>query len=76
MSVVISLCRHTFHVPISIGALMALVGIMTFIAGLVMLVRAKRAMHHSSLPPPSATNPYAIVDDRVKRAALLQACTI
>ena len=62
------MCIPLMVVPISIGALMALVGIITFIAGLVMLVRAKRVTHHYSLPPPSATNHYATVDDRVKRA--------
>ena len=28
-----------------------------FIAGVVMLVRAKRVLHHSSQPPPTATAP-------------------
>ena len=63
-----SMCIPSMVVAICIGALMALVGIITFIAGVVMLVRAKRALRHSSLPPPSVTNPYVTVDDRVKRA--------
>ena len=62
------MCVSLMVVPISVGALMALVGIITFIAGVAMLVRAKRVTHHSSQPPPSATNPYVTVDDRVKRA--------
>ena len=62
------MCVPSMVAAISVGALMALVGIITFVAGLVMLVRAKRVTHHSSQPPPSATNPYVTVDDRVKRA--------
>ena len=53
-------------VPVSAGALMALVGIATFIAGVVMLVRAKRVLHHSSQPPPPGTNHYEMVDEREK----------
>ena len=53
-------------VPVSAGALMALVGIATFIAGVVMLVRAKRVLHHSSQPPPPGTDHYEMVDERVK----------
>ncbi len=57
-------------VPISIGTLMFLVGIATFITGVVMLVRAKRVQHHSSQPPPPGTDHYEMVDEGGKRAAL------
>ena len=57
-------------VPISAGALIFLVGIVTFIAGVVMLVRAKRVLHHSSQTPRNGTNHYDMVDEGVKRAAL------
>ena len=57
-------------VPVSAGALMALVGIATFIAGVVMLVRAKRVLHHSSQPLPPGTDHYEMVDEGGKRAAL------
>ena len=56
--------------PLSISVLMALVGIATFIAGVVMLVRAKRVLHHSSQPPPTGTDHYEMVDEEVKRATL------
>ena len=49
---------------------MFLVGIATFIAGVVMLVRAKRVLHHSSQPPPPGTDLYDIVDERMKRSTL------
>ena len=49
---------------------MFLVGIVTFIAGVVMLVRAKRVLHHSSQPPPPGTDHYEMVDDGVKGAPL------
>ena len=49
---------------------MFLVGIVTFIAGVVMLVRAKRVLHHSSQPPPPGTDHYEMVDEGVKRAPL------
>ena len=55
---------------ISLGVLMALVGIATFTAGVVMLVRAKRVLHHSSQPSPPGTNHYEMVDEREKRAPL------
>ena len=64
------MCIPSIVVPISAGALMALVGIATFIAGVVMLVRAKRVLHHSSQIPPPGTDHYEMVDDGVKRAAL------
>ena len=49
---------------------MFLVGIATFIAGVVMLVRAKRVLHHSSQPSPPVTNLYDMVDEGGKRATL------
>ena len=61
-------CISPTVVPISIGALMALVGIATFVAGVVMLVRAKRVLHHSSQPPPHRTDHYEMVDEGVKSA--------
>ena len=57
-------------VPVSGGALMLLVGIVSFIAGVVMLVRAKRVLHHSSQPPPPGTDHYEMVDEGGKRAPL------
>ena len=57
-------------VPISIGTLMFLVSIATFIAGVVMLVRARRVLHHSSQAPLPGTDHYEMVDDGVKRARL------
>ena len=57
-------------VPVSVGVLMALVGSATFIAGVVMLVRAKRVLHHSSQPPPPGTDHYEMVDEAGKRAPL------
>ena len=55
-------------VPVSAGGLMALVGIATFIAGVVMLIRAKRVLHHSSQPPPPGTDHYEMVDEGEKKA--------
>ena len=49
---------------------MFLVGSAAFIAGVVMLVRAKRVLHHSSQPPPPETDHYDIVDERMKGASL------
>ena len=60
----------TVVVPISIGTLMLLVGIATFIAGVVMLVRAKRVLHHSSQPSPPGTDHYEMMDEGGKRAPL------
>ena len=57
-------------VSVSIGALMVLVGIATFIAGVVMLVRAKRVLHHSSQPPPPGTDHYEMVYEGEKSAPL------
>ena len=45
-------------------------GIATFIAGVVMLVRAKRVLHHSSHPPPPGTDHYEMVDEGEKKAPL------
>ena len=73
---ILCLCNYprpsipTAVVPISIGALMFLVGIATLIAGVVMLVRAKRVLHHSSQPPPPGADLYVMVDERRKRAPL------
>ena len=44
---------------------MALMGIVTFIAGVMMLVRAKRVLHHSSQSPPPGTDHYEMVDEGV-----------
>ena len=55
----------TVVLPISIGTLMALVGVVTFIAGVVMLVRAKRVLHQSSQPPPPGTDHYEMVDEGI-----------
>ena len=49
---------------------MFIVGIVTFIAGVVMLVRAKRVRHHSSQSPPIGTDHYEVVDEAGKRAPL------
>ena len=49
---------------------MLLASIATFIAGVVMLVRAKRVLHHSSQPPPPGTDHYEMVDEVEKRAPL------
>ena len=57
-------------VPLSGGALMLLVGIVSFIAGVVMLVRAKRVLHDSSQPSPPGTDHYEMVNEEVKRARL------
>ena len=57
-------------VPVSGGALMLLVGIATFIAGVVMLFRAKRVLHHSSQTSPPGTDHYEMVDEGEKRAPL------
>ena len=57
-------------VPVSAGALIFIVGIVTFIVGVVMLVRTKRVRHHSSQPPPPGTDHYEMVDERIKRAHL------
>ena len=56
--------------PLFISGLMALVGIATFIAGVVMLVRAKRVLHQSSQPPLPGTYHYEIVDEGGKNTPL------
>ena len=55
-------CISPTVIPVSIGALLCLVGIVAFTAGVVMLVRAKRVLHHSSQPPPPGTDHYEMVD--------------
>ena len=45
-------------------------GIATFIAGVMMLVRAKRVLHHSSQPSPPGTDHYEMVDEGEKKAPL------
>ena len=49
---------------------MFIVGIATFIAGVVMLARAKTVLHHSSQPPLTGTDHYEMVDERMKRSTL------
>ena len=49
---------------------MVLVGIATFIAGVVMLVRAKRVLHHSSQLPPPGTDHYEMVNTGEKKSTL------
>ena len=56
--------------PLSISALMVLVGMATIIAGVVMLVRAKGLLHHSSQPPFPENDHYDMVGKGVKRAPL------
>ena len=56
--------------PLSISGLTFLVGIATLIAGVVMLVRAKTVLHHSSQAPPPGTDHYEMVDEEAKRARL------
>ena len=56
--------------PLSISALMVLASIVTFIASVAMLVRAKRVLHHSSQPPSPGTDHYELVDEGGKRAPL------
>ena len=47
---------------------MFLVGIATFLAAVVILVRAKRVLHYFSQPPPPGTDHYEMVDKEEKRA--------
>ena len=49
---------------------MALLGIATFTVGVLMLIRAKRVLHHSSQPPPPGTDHYEMVDEEIKSAHL------
>ena len=60
--------RSIIVAPLSVSALMFLVSMATFIAGVVMLVRTKRVLHHSSQPPPPEIDHYEMVDEEVKRA--------
>ena len=48
----VGICIPSTAAPISVGTVMALVGIATFIAGVVMLVKAKMAWKRSSQPLP------------------------
>ena len=61
-------CTSPTVIPISIGALLCLVGIAAFTAGVVMLVRAKRVLHHSSQPPPPGTDHYEMVNEGEKKS--------
>ena len=63
-------CMPAMVAVISIGVLLTLVSVATFIAGVVMLVRAKRVLHHSSQSPPPGTDHYKMVDERERRAPL------
>ena len=65
-------CTLSTVLPISIGALMVLVGIATFTAGVVMLVRAnhRRVLDHSPKPPPPGTDHYEVVDEGKKSTPL------
>ena len=49
---------------------MVLLGIATFTAGVLMLIRAKRERCHSSQPPPPGTDHYEMVDEEIKSAPL------
>ena len=49
---------------------MFLVGAATIIAGVVMLIRSKRVLHHSFQPPPPEAALYDIVDEGEKKAPL------
>lgn len=57
-------------VTISICALMALLGTVTFIAGVLMLGRAKMVLYPSSQSPPPGTDRHEMVDEVLKRAPL------
>ena len=65
-------CTPTTVVPIAIsfGTLMVLLGIATFTAGIVMLVKVKRVLDHSHKPPPLEVDHYEIVDEGKKSASL------
>ena len=51
-------------------AVMVLVATATFTAGVLMLPRSKRVLHHSSQTPPPGTDHYEMVGEREKRAPL------
>ena len=57
-------------VPLSFSALMLLASVATFSAGVVMVVRAKRVLHHSSQPPLPGTDHYEMVNEGEKRSPL------
>ena len=66
-------CTLSTVLPISIGALMVLVGIAIFTAGVVMLVRAnhRRVLDHSPKPPPPpGTDHYEVMDEEKKSTPL------
>ena len=50
-------------VPLSISGLTLLVGVATFTVGVVMLVRGKRVLYHSSQTPLPGTHHYEMVDE-------------
>ena len=62
--------RSIIAAPLSISALMLLASIAIFTAGVVMLVRAKRVLHHFSQTPPPGTDHYEMVNEVEKRAPL------
>ena len=55
-------------VPVSIGTLLFLLGIATFIVDVV--IRDKMVLHHPSQPPPPGTNRCEMVDEGEKREPL------
>ena len=61
--------------PLSLSALMVLASIVTFIAGVVMLVRAKTVLYHSSQPPLHGTDHYELVDEGGREHLLVQGST-
>ena len=63
----VGICIPSTAAPISVGTIMALAGVVTFIAGVVMLVKAKMAWKRSSQPPPSGTDHSEMVDKGMKR---------
>ena len=54
----------------SISGLVLLVSIVIFTAGVVMLVRAKKGLSHSSKTPRLGTHIYEMADDREERVQL------
>ena len=69
-SLSVGTARSIIVAPLTISALMVLVGIATFIAGVVMLVRAKRVLHHLSQPPPPGTDLYEMMNTGEKKSTL------
>ena len=64
----VGICIPSTAVPISVGTVMALAGVVTFIAGVVMLVQAKMAWKRSSQPPSPGTDHSEMVDKGMKRS--------